>query len=79
MCVALCASCKAVATRAVVRQSVTTQRAAAGGRHLRFTASDEGARFPPSAGFTLYFSARRTSANIRSAGTTARLKMLYAC
>lgn len=33
-CVAFSASCKTVATWAVVRQSVTTQRAAAGGRHL---------------------------------------------
>ena len=64
---------KMVATVAMARQSVTTQRVAAGGRHLPgLQPSEEGASFSPGVGFTLYFSAYSTSTNIRSAGTAAR-------
>lgn len=57
----------------LARQSVTTQRASAGGRHLLgLQPSEEAASFSPGVGFTLYFCAYSASTNIRSAKTAAR-------
>ena len=64
---------KPAALWAMARQSVATQRAAAGGRHLpALRPSLEAASFSPGAGITPYFSAYSRDANIRSAGTAAR-------
>lgn len=73
VCVCACASCKNGCYMGHGQKVCDHTERSSGGADtsLVYGLFEEGASFSPAVGFTLYFSARGTSTNIRSAGTAA--------